>query len=241
MYPDCKTTHRVCHMTSANSGGGNTNWLLEPKWWCHKNPFFLNHAPQIHVFKMLKCKKPKSKTKQTNKQTKKKKHPQPKFYINWRHKISPIKIWVNWPGSKQTEPGQFTLLSRELIKYSCSSNSGHHELIHVKFGVWGFFMIMTFYWSMVMKMLKCKKENSHFSTHSKPPSKNRWLWRGGAPASTLIHHPLNGAPLVILIYLSIFSPFCPPPLFFSLLSLISLFFFFFSDAPLVTIYTHGYC
>ena len=34
---------------------------------------------------------------------------------------------------------------------------GHHEPIHVKFGVWGFFII--FYWNIVMKMLKCKKEN----------------------------------------------------------------------------------
>ena len=42
---------------------------------------------------------------------------------------------------------------------------GHHEPIHVKFRVWGFFIM--FYWNMVMKMLKCKKENlmtSHFST-----------------------------------------------------------------------------
>ena len=41
----------------------------------------------------------------------------------------------------------------------------HHEPIHIKFGVWGFFIM--FYWILVMKMLKCKKENlmmSHFST-----------------------------------------------------------------------------
>ena len=51
-----------------------------------------------------------------------------------------------------------------LIRYSCGHISGHHEPIHVKFGVWGFFIM--FYWNMVMKMLKCKKENlttSHFS------------------------------------------------------------------------------
>ena len=42
---------------------------------------------------------------------------------------------------------------------------GCHEPIHVKFGVWGFFIM--FCWNIVMKMLKCKKENltmSHFST-----------------------------------------------------------------------------
>ena len=52
-----------------------------------------------------------------------------------------------------------------LIRYSCSHISGHHEPIHVKLGVWGFFIM--FYWNIVMKMLKCKKENlmmSHFST-----------------------------------------------------------------------------
>ena len=52
-----------------------------------------------------------------------------------------------------------------LIRYSCCHISGHHEPIHVKFGVWGFFIML--YWNIVMKMLKCKKENlmtSHFST-----------------------------------------------------------------------------
>ena len=52
-----------------------------------------------------------------------------------------------------------------LIRYSCGQISGHHEPIHVKFGVWGLFIM--FYWNIVMKMLKCKKENlmtSHFST-----------------------------------------------------------------------------
>ena len=82
----------------------------------------------------------------------------------WPHEylISPIKISVNWPGSSY-EPGQFTLISVGLIRYSCGHISGHHEPIHVKFGVWGFFIM--FYWNMVMKMLKCKKENlmtSHY-------------------------------------------------------------------------------
>ena len=52
-----------------------------------------------------------------------------------------------------------------LIRSSCGRISGPHEPIHVKFGVWGFFIM--FYWNIVMKMLKCKKENlmtSHFST-----------------------------------------------------------------------------
>ena len=52
-----------------------------------------------------------------------------------------------------------------LIRYSCGHISGHHEPIHVKPGVWGFFIM--FYWNIIMKMLKCKKDNlmtSHFST-----------------------------------------------------------------------------
>ena len=52
-----------------------------------------------------------------------------------------------------------------IIRYSCGHISGHHEPIHVKFGVWGFFIM--FYWNLVIKMLNCKKENlmtSHFGT-----------------------------------------------------------------------------
>ena len=37
-----------------------------------------------------------------------------------------------------------------LTKYSRGHISDHHEPIHVKFGVWGFFLM--FYWNMVMKM-----------------------------------------------------------------------------------------
>ena len=33
------------------------------------------------------------------------------------------------------EPGQFTLISVRLIRYSCGHISGYHEPIHVKFGV----------------------------------------------------------------------------------------------------------
>ena len=76
------------------------------------------------------------------------------------------------------EPGQFTLVSMVLIRYPCGHISGHHEPIHVKFGVWGFFIM--FYWNMVMKMLKCKKENlmmSHFST----------LWRTMCVLQTPYH------------------------------------------------------
>ena len=82
------------------------------------------------------------------------KHPQPKLGGN------------RFMGARNSyEPGQFTLISMGLIRYSCGHISDHHEPIHIKFGVWGFFIM--FYWNIVMKMLKCKKENlmtSHFST-----------------------------------------------------------------------------
>ena len=65
----------------------------------------------------------------------------------------PKPIW--WPN--RYEPGQFTLISMRLIRYSCRHISGPHEPIYVKFGVWGFFIM--FYWNMVMKMLKCKNDN----------------------------------------------------------------------------------
>ena len=57
------------------------------------------------------------------------------------------------------EPGIFTLISVGLIRYSCGHISGHHEPIHVKFGVWGFFIM--FCWNMVIKMLKCKKKKKN--------------------------------------------------------------------------------
>ena len=66
------------------------------------------------------------------------------------------------------EPGQFTLISMGLIRYTCGHISGHHEpnscQIHVKFGVWGF--SITFYWNMVMKMLKCKKKKKIWWCHT---------------------------------------------------------------------------
>ena len=86
----------------------------------------------------------------------------------WLHEylISPTKISVNWPGFKHlwTRP-VYTNFNVANWVLSNIDISGHHEPIHVKFGVWGFFHM--FYWNMVMKMLKCKKENlmtSHFST-----------------------------------------------------------------------------
>ena len=63
-----------------------------------------------------------------------------------------------------------------LITYSCRHISGPGEPIHVKFGVWGFFIIL--FWNMVMKMLKYKNENlmtSHFGT----------LWHGPLLCSLL--------------------------------------------------------
>ena len=76
----------------------------------------------------------------------------------WPHEylLSPIEISVNWPGSNSYEPGQlFTLISMGLIRYSCGHILGLHEPIHVKFGVWRFFIML--YRNMVMKMLKCKQ------------------------------------------------------------------------------------
>ena len=86
------------------------------------------------------------------------------------HLISPIEIKF-----------KFTLISMGLIRYSCGHISDHHEPIHVKFGVWGFFIM--FYWSMVTRMLKCKKGNlmtSHFSTlwNSEGTEKGLCVWVG---------------------------------------------------------------
>ena len=89
----------------------------------------------------------------------------------WPHEylLAPLKSVKIGMVPNSYEPGQFPLLSMGLIKYSCGHILGpHHELIHVKFGVWGFFII---YWSMVIKMLKCKNENfmtSHFGDNWQP-------------------------------------------------------------------------
>ena len=56
----------------------------------------------------------------------------------WPHEylISPTEISLDWPGS-----------SVGLIRYSCGHISGHHEPIHVKFGVWWFSSCSTEIWS----------------------------------------------------------------------------------------------
>ena len=71
----------------------------------------------------------------------------------WPHEylISPIEISANWPGSKQ-----FKLISMGLIRYSWGHILGHHDPIHVKFGVCGVFIM--FFWNMVMKRLRCKMQ-----------------------------------------------------------------------------------
>ena len=87
----------------------------------------------------------------------------------WLHEylISPTEISVNWPKVPNSyEPGQFILISMGQIRYSCGHVSGYQEPIHVKFGVWGFFIM--YYWNMVMKMLKCKKKKK------KKKKKNWW-------------------------------------------------------------------
>ena len=72
------------------------------------------------------------------------KHTRPKFGGTgswgpeiWPHEylINPIEISVHGLVPNSYEPGQFTLISMELIRYSCSRISGHHKPIHVKFGL----------------------------------------------------------------------------------------------------------
>ena len=41
-----------------------------------------------------------------------------------------------------------------LIRYSCGHILGHHEPIHVKFGVWRFFIMLYQNMKKIMKMLK---------------------------------------------------------------------------------------
>ena len=84
----------------------------------------------------------------------------------WPHEylISHTEISINWPGSKQLWTRPIYTDFNGLIRYSWGHISGHHEPIHVKFGVWRFFIM--FYWNTVMKVLICKKENLmtlHFS------------------------------------------------------------------------------
>ena len=76
----------------------------------------------------------------------------------WPHEclISPIKISVNWRGSKHYEAGQFTLISMGLIRYLCGHISSHHKPIHVKVGVWRF--LVMFYWICSWKCWNAKKK-----------------------------------------------------------------------------------
>ena len=87
----------------------------------------------------------------------------------WPHEyliLAPLKSVYIGLAPNSYEPGQFTLISMGLIRYSYHAAISRATMNrHVKFGVWGFFIM--FYWNIVMKMLKCKKENlmtSHFST-----------------------------------------------------------------------------
>ena len=77
----------------------------------------------------------------------------------WPHEylISSIEISVNWPGSKHIwTRSVYTDFNAANEVHSCGYILGHQEPIHIKFGVWGFFIM--FYWNMVMKMPKCKKK-----------------------------------------------------------------------------------
>ena len=65
-------------------------------------------------------------------------------------------IWLNSEMmDTKEEPGQFTLISMGLIRYSCGHILGRHEPIPTKFGVWRFFIML--YRNMrgkkIMKML----------------------------------------------------------------------------------------
>ena len=85
----------------------------------------------------------------------------------WPHEylISPTEVCVNGLVPISYEPRQFTLFSMGFIRYSCRHISGHHEPIHAKFGLLGFFIM--FYWNMVIKCWNAKKKKkkmiSHFS------------------------------------------------------------------------------
>ena len=77
-----------------------------------------------------------------------------------------------------TNQANFTPISTGLIRYSCGHILGHHEPIHDKFGVWGFFIM--FYWNMVMKMLKCKnkktKQNKTKQNKQTNKQKRKKIW-----------------------------------------------------------------
>ena len=68
--------------------------------------------------------------------------------------INPIEISVIGLVHYYLEPGQFTLTSMGLIRYSCSHISWPHEPIPIKFWLWMFFIML--HRCMVSKTLKCK-------------------------------------------------------------------------------------
>ena len=74
---------------------------------------------------------------------------------NWNHQCT-SKLTLFTTAMKAYEPGQFTLISVGLIRYSCGHISGPHEQISTKFELWIFFIIL--HWYMVFKMLKCPKK-----------------------------------------------------------------------------------
>ena len=83
--------------------------------------------------------------------------------------ISPNEISVNWPTWFQMVMNQANLhwFQWGYLGIHAAISRSTIKPIHVKFGVWGFFIM--FFWNIVMKMLKCKKENLmtwHFSTLS---------------------------------------------------------------------------
>ena len=53
------------------------------------------------------------------------------------------------------EPGQFTLISMGLIRYSCGHISGPHEPIPTQFFLWMFFIML--HWYIISKTQKSKK------------------------------------------------------------------------------------
>ena len=122
-------------------------WI--PKWWRHKNFFFFLFPFQRFKYHIS--------VKHDEKP------PQFKFGGNRFMRAWIMAAWIrNKPQWNQCiglvhncyEPGQFTLLSMGLITYSCGHISGPHKPIHVKFGVWGFFIEI---WSW-----KCLNAKSNF-------------------------------------------------------------------------------
>ena len=66
-----------------------------------------------------------------------------------------FKFWVFGLVHNCVEPGQFTLITMGLIRYSCDHILGPHQPIPTKFGLWMFLIMLHRY--MVSKTLKCKK------------------------------------------------------------------------------------